>query len=338
MTSTSDSQLVTAAEAARILGVTRGRVVELATSTADFPAAATSATGGRRWQRAAVEAWAAAHPDRGPLHPGLEIPPVGQWPWQVQMVVDLAHEEAKALHHDWVGQDHLLLALLHPDCPGAARAVLESFGVTAAALRAAWVASMGDPYEPHHRGILFAAGQQELERANLEALALADAEVASEHVLLALTTQRDRSFAVSWLQRHGVDAAALRQRVVDYTEGVALPEPITLAVDEPTGPAELDPAPGLELAPTPDGKDPRRRRPWGSAVFADADGRTFRYGIALRQYIIDRDGNPVLTADGRPVHLLVNEHGDRVRDSEGRSIGPVEIPPGCRVKARHERE
>ena len=73
-------------------------------------------------------------------------------------------------------------------------------------------------------------------------------------------------------------------------------------------------------------------------MFADADGRTFRQGNALRQYFIDRDGHPVLTADGRPVHLLVNQHGDEVRDAEGRSIGPVEIPSGCRVKARHERE
>ena len=330
MTSTGDSQLVTAAEAARILGVTRGRVLELAASTPDFPAAATSPTGRRGWRRAAVETWAAAHPDRGLLDPGLEIPPVGEWSWQVRRVVDLAHEEARALHHDRVDRDHLLLALLHPDCPGAARAVLESFGVTAASLRAAWVASMGDPYEPHHRGILFAAGQQaELERANLEALALADAEVASEHVLLALTTRRDWSFAVSWLHRHGVDAAALRQRVVDLTEGVGLPERVPPLVDEPTVPAELDPAPGLELAPTPEGRDPRRRRPWGSAVFADAEGRTFRHGLALRQYFIDRDGNPVLTADGRPVHL--------VEGADGRTIvGPVEIPPGCRVRARDE--
>jgi hypothetical protein len=47
-----------------------------------------------------------------------------------------------------------------PRLPGAARAVLESFGVTAAPLREALVASMGDLYEPHHRGILFSAGPQ----------------------------------------------------------------------------------------------------------------------------------------------------------------------------------
>jgi predicted DNA-binding transcriptional regulator AlpA len=339
MTSTSDSQLVTAAEVARILGVTRRQVVELATSAADFPAVEATATGSRRWPRAAVEAWAAAHPDRGPLHPGLKIPPIGEWPRQVRKVIDLAAEEARALHHHWISEDHLALALLHPACPGAARAVLESFGVTAARLREAFVASMGDPYEPHHRGVSLSPAQQlVLERANLEAFALADAEVASEHVLLALTGRWDGSVTTGWLQRHGVDAAALRQRVVDLTEGGQLPEPVPLPADEPAWPAEFDPAPGLELAPTPEGRDPRRRRPWGSAVFSDADGRTFRYGIALRQYFIDRDGNPVLTADGRPVHLLVNEHGDQVRDAEGRSIGPVEIPPGCRVKARHERE
>jgi predicted DNA-binding transcriptional regulator AlpA len=335
--STSSTQLVTAAEAARILGVTRSRVIVLTGSEPDFPPAEPTAAGGRRWPRAAVEAWAAAHPDRGPLHPGVEILPIGQWPWQVQAVVDLAHQEARALHHPWVGDEHLWLALLHPDCPGAARAVLESFGVTAAPLREAWVASMGDPYEPHHRGVLFAAGQQPvLERANLEALALADAEVASEHVLLALTAGWDASFAAHWLQRRGIDPAALRQRVVDVTEGGQLPAPQPAA---PMGPAEWDPAAGLQLAPTPDGKDPRRRRPWGSAVFADAQGRTFQRGLALRQYFFDRDGNPVLTADGRPVHRLVDEQGQQVLDGEGRPlIGAVEIPPGCRVRAHHERE
>lgn len=186
---------------------------ELAASSADFPAAETPATGGRRWQRAAIEAWAAAHANRDPLDPGIEIPPIDRWPWQVQTVVDLAHEEARALHHDRVDQDHLLLALLHPDSPGAARAVLQSFGVTAAPLRAAWVASMGDPYEPHHRGILFAAGQ-------------------------------------------GVDPAALRQRVVDLTEGQALPEPVPPPVDEPAWPAERDVAPGPQKAGTSRGELP----------------------------------------------------------------------------------
>jgi len=63
---------------------------------------------------------------------------------------------------------------------------------------------------------------------------LADAEVATEHVLLALTSPWDQGrFVIDWLTRCGISPEALRQRVVDATEGVALPEP----------PTRLEPAP-----------------------------------------------------------------------------------------------
>jgi len=75
------------------------------------------------------------------------------------------------------------------------------------------------------------------ERANLEALVLAEAEVASEHVLLASTARWDGSFAASWLQRCGIDPVALRQRVVEFTEGGQLPAPPPAATRVP--PASL---------------------------------------------------------------------------------------------------
>jgi hypothetical protein len=103
-----------------------------------------------------------------------------------------------------------------------------------------------------------------LERANLEAVLLADGEVTSEHVLLVLAGHG----------AGGLDPATVRTRVLDLTEGVPLPSP-----PEPPWP-ERDPetairqlAPGLQLAPTPDGRDPRRRMLWGSRIFLDADGR-----------------------------------------------------------------
>lgn len=327
-----DQQSATAAEAARILGVTRGRVLELAASAPDFPPAESTASGGRVWPRAAVEVWAAAHPDRGPRFTGLEVASIGGWPPQVERVASLAAAEARALHHDWAGQDHLLLALLHPDCPGAAPAVLASFGVRLEPLREAWVASMGDPYDADGRGTRWSpAAQLLLERANLEAMALADGEVASEHVLLALTGRWDGSFGTGWLQQRGIDAEAVRQRVVDLTEGVAVAAPAPLAA--PPEP-EPDPTATLKLAPTPDGKDPRRRKPWGSKVFVDADGRPVRQGMALRQYLVDRDGRPVLTTDGRPVDVLVDAQGQPVLDAAGRPIiRAVEIPPGSHVEA-----
>jgi hypothetical protein len=305
-----DQQFATAAQAARILGST--------------------ATGGRVWRRAAIEAWAVAHPERGPWFAGPQVPAVGRWSRQVHQVASLAAEEARALHHGWVGKDHVVLALLRRDCPGAAPAVLASFGVTAEPLREAFVASMGDPHETDGGGTIWSpAAQLLLERANLEAAMLSDAEVASEHVLLASTSQWDGSSATGWLRRRGIEPEAVRRRVVDITEGVVPPEPSPL----PEPPPVPDPTAGLDLAPTPDGQDPRRRKPWGSRVFVDADGRPVQQGTALRQYVVDRDGNPVLTTDGRPIHVLIDEQGNEVLDAEGRPmIGAVEIPPGSRLE------
>jgi hypothetical protein len=332
------AELLSAAEAARILGVTRGRVVELTTSDPGFPPSQPSPAGGRAWSRVAVEAWAAAHPDRGPLHRGPTLPEVGGRSPQVWKVANLAGEEAQARNHTWIGPEHLLAALVHPDCPGTARAVLASLGITAERLQQARERSFVDPFEPGSGWKQASpAFQLVLERANLEAVLLADAEVTSEHVLLALTSHWARNAATTGLRRRrGLDPAEVRRRVLDLTEGMAVPPP---KAPEP----ELDPetamgqvAPGLELAPTPGGKDPRRRMPWGSRVFMDADGGaiTRADGYALRQYYIDRDGYPVLTSDGRPVHAVLDEHGREVTDEDGRPlIAPVQIPDGSSVEA-----
>jgi hypothetical protein len=178
----------------------------------------------------------------------------------VWTVANLAGADAQALHHDWIGLEHLLAALVHPDCPGAARSVLASLGVTAERLRQARERSFVDPFEPP-----------------------------------------------------------------------PAPEP-PLDPEEAMGRV----APGLELAVTPAGKDPRRRMPWGSRIFVDADGTPIKQtdGQALWQYYIDRDGNPVLTSDGQPVHAVFDEHGREVTDEDGQPlIVPVEIPDGSSVEA-----
>jgi hypothetical protein len=332
MTSPTDLQLVTAAEAARLLGVTRQRVLEQAASAVDFPAAELTPTGGRTWPRAAVQAWAAAHPDLGPVFTGPDVPADHGRTRQVWAVLNLASSEAQALNHPWIGPDHLGLAMLHPDCPGAARAVLESFGARLERLRQAFVDSMGDPYDTPmtHRKVP-PATQLALERANLEAAWLADAEVTSEHVLLALIGRwRDSCFVLGWLARCGIAADAVRQRLIDATEGVVLPEP----------PAQLEPPPApslppsswdtLQLAPSPLGHDPRRRHPWGSRGFGVPLDPPPKQGGWAGQYFIDRDGYPVLTVDGRPVHIVMDEDTDPVLDEHGREVlGPVEIPQGA---------
>jgi Clp amino terminal domain, pathogenicity island component len=332
MISTTDPQLVTAAEAARLLGVNRRRVLELATSAPDFPSAQPTTTGGHVWPRPAVHAWAAAHPAAEPVYTGPEIPPIGQEPPQVERIVSLARDEVWALNHDTLGPNHLLLGMLHPNCPGAAPVVLASFGVRAEPLRQAFIDSMGDPFETRLPNVKIAV-QPYLERANLEAVRLADPEVATEHVLLALTSPWDQGrFVIDWLTRCGISPEALRQRVVDATEGVALPEL----------PTRLEPAPepdllaGLELALNPDGRHPLRRRPWTTRSILDRDGRRIMRGWSPLRCFIDRDGHPVLTADGRPVHVVVDEQGRTVRGEHGHWVlTPVEVPPGVEVPMRH---
>ena len=330
--------LLSAAEAARILGVTRGRVVELATSDPGFPPSQPSPAGGRTWPRVAIQVWAAAHLDRGPLHRGPTLPEVGGRSPQVWKVANLAGEEAQARNHTWIGPDHLLAALVHPDCPGAARAVLASLGVTAERLQQAHERSFVDPFEPTSGWkTVNPAFQLVLERANLEAVLLADTEVTSEHVLLALASQWAADARATALPPRGhLDPAAVRRRVLEVTEGVAVPPPPSTRAAARSRGGDASAGAGARAGADPEGKDPRRRMPWGSRIFVDADGTPIKHtgGQALRQYYIDRDGNPVLTRDGQPVHEVFDEHGQEVLDEDGRPlVVPVEIPEGSRLES-----
>lgn len=329
--------LMGAAEVARFLGVSRQRLAQLVATNPEFPPPEAVLAAGRIWSRQAVEAWAAAHPDRGPGRKRAEIPAPGPWPPAVEQVVRLAGAEARDLNHHWIGLDHLLLALLHADSPGTAREVLASFRVTLAEARDALVDSMGDPFEPHNRGLSIPPRTQiVLERANLKAVQLQDEEVTGEHVLLAITDYWDHFQLSAFLAERAIDAEAVRDRVVSSSGTTEADEPVPAATREKgESRARTARPPEPALAPTPAGHDPRRRRPWGSRVFTDATGRALRRGRALLQYFIDRDGNPVLTAGGRPVHLLIDDDGRPVLDEEGKPIlTAVDIPPGSKVRPR----
>ena len=326
-------RLVGAAEAARILGVSRQRVAQLAAEAADFPPSETDPGGGRMWNRHAIEVWAVGHPERGPRYQ----PPTSSGGWQAHRrlgtIVKLATDEARHLHHRWVGADHLLLAVLHPECPGAARNVLASVGLSLDGVRAAYVNSLGDPFEAKDEWTTMPPGTQLLlERARLKAFELADEEVTSQHLLLALLDDWDGRLP-AYVARDDLDADSIRARVLAITESVADPEPPARPPLRVHAERRIPRPPEPELALTPEGRDPRRRMPWGSAVFHDAEGRAITQGIALRQYLIDRDGNPVLTTDGHPVHVMIDEEGRFVLDEEGKPIlTAVEIPQGSALK------
>lgn len=326
---------IDAAEAARVLGVSRARVAELAAS-ADFPPSETGPMGHRRWRRQAIIQLAATHPEQGSVRQPLDPQVAGGLAPRLDEILRLASAEAERLNHGWVGPDHLLLALLHRDCPGLARAALESSDISLEQIRQKLVESMGDPFDPSDRQLAVPpATPGVLERATLHATELEDDEVLSEHVLLALTDQW-RGWGVERLMEdRGVDPRGARERLVSLSDGMlpapkpppprTWPEPSAKRIPRPPEP---------ELAPSPLGHDPHRRRPWGSGVFSTPEGGSFMQGIALRQYRIDRDGYPILTTDGKPIHAPIDEEGRYILDEDGNPIDTViEVPPGAHMRA-----
>jgi predicted DNA-binding transcriptional regulator AlpA len=63
------SHLVGVGEIARMLGVSRQRVDQIAAAAPDFPPPEVELMSGRVWRRSAIEAWVNKHPDRRPGRP-----------------------------------------------------------------------------------------------------------------------------------------------------------------------------------------------------------------------------------------------------------------------------
>lgn len=316
---------VHAADVARILGVGRGQVVELATA-AGFPAARATDGGHRIWSRAQIERWATGNADLCQAR-STNTPPPGMPGRELEPIVDIAMAEARALHHTAVTVEHLLLALIHPQSPGCTRVVLEACGVSLHDARGRYVESMGDPFEPPVSDDVDLPPETHatLEHAALIAADLEDQPAGAEHLLLALMSRWPRlSYALA-----PVSVAAVHGHLMAHTSGMlpascpAPPHPCA-----PVSPERVARQP-LQLLDSPAGRDPRRRGPWGSGVF-EISGKPWT--PANGQYFIDRDGYPVLTRDGRPIHTLYDEHGRAILDEDGDTVlTPVEIPAGARV-------
>lgn len=101
-----------------------------------------------------------------------------------QVIVD-AQEEAAELGHDFVGTEHLLLALLRGGGPGTA--AVTAAGTTYESARDRVVADVGEGPGRRRGRIRFTpAAKRTLEWAMREAERLGDAHIGSEHVLLGL--------------------------------------------------------------------------------------------------------------------------------------------------------
>jgi ATP-dependent Clp protease ATP-binding subunit ClpA len=154
---------------------------------------------------------------------------------EARACIQAAVEEARALGHDSVGDEDLLLGILRVD-EGMAAEALSSLGVTIEAAReeSERMASdalssvgifledirreAGDAFDvriPEGRRIPFSPrAKRVLERALREAVRLRDNRIGTEHVLLGILENEDGT-AVRMLSRLGVSPEAVEEKVFE---------------------------------------------------------------------------------------------------------------------------
>jgi ATP-dependent Clp protease ATP-binding subunit ClpC len=133
---------------------------------------------------------------------------------EARQIVVQAQAEARELGHNWIGTEHLLLALAG-DQGAAAADVLESLGLEVDEAREQVVALVGRGDGAVGGGIPFSPrAKKVLELSLREALALGHNYIGPEHILLGLVRE-DEGVAARILLEHEVTADMVRDRVLE---------------------------------------------------------------------------------------------------------------------------
>jgi ATP-dependent Clp protease ATP-binding subunit ClpC len=139
---------------------------------------------------------------------------------RARQVVVLAQDEARALKHNYIGTEHILLGLLREE-EGLAARVLESLDITVEEVRAqvARIVGQGDevttgqiPFTPRAKKVL--------ELSLREALNLGHRYIGTEHILLGMLREKE-GVAAQLLHRRGVDYKLARAKLLDELGGYA---------------------------------------------------------------------------------------------------------------------
>jgi ATP-dependent Clp protease ATP-binding subunit ClpC len=138
---------------------------------------------------------------------------------RARQVVVLGQEEARALKHNYIGTEHLLLGLLREE-EGIAARVLESFDITLGEVRdqVKRLVGQGDeeivtgqiPFTPRAKKVL--------ELALREALSLGHNYIGTEHVLLGIVRE-DQGVAARILLDFDADAEKIRDETIRMLSG-----------------------------------------------------------------------------------------------------------------------
>jgi ATP-dependent Clp protease ATP-binding subunit ClpC len=140
-----------------------------------------------------------------------------------RQVVVLAQDEARALGHNYIGTEHILLGLLREE-EGLAARVLESLDVTVEEVRAQVKRLVGEGGEEIVTGqIPFTPrAKKVLELALREALSLKHSYIGPEHILLGVVREND-GVAARILLDLGADAETVRNEIMRVLSGPGEP-------------------------------------------------------------------------------------------------------------------
>ena len=148
---------------------------------------------------------------------------------RARQVVVLAQDEARALGHDYIGTEHLLLGLLREEHGLGAR-TLGGLGITLEAVRGQVLAAAGQGASTPTQGQMpfSPRGKRALELSLREALGLGHNHIGTEHLLLGLVRQQEGT-ASTILHALGHDEETVRNEVTRGLVGAARTvQPVTV--------------------------------------------------------------------------------------------------------------
>ncbi len=166
---------------------------------------------------------------------------------RARRVVVLAQEQSKALNHDYIGTEHVLLGLAEEGGGIAADALL-SCGVTTELAKAAVleIAPMGNapvyghlPFTPRAKKVI--------EMALREALQLGHSYIGTEHILLGLLREKDSVGVAALVAQLGPDARGEVRAAVIQKLGSYVASPLILD-DPPAAPDISRGRPGVNFS------------------------------------------------------------------------------------------
>jgi ATP-dependent Clp protease ATP-binding subunit ClpC len=142
---------------------------------------------------------------------------------RARQVVVLAQDEARALKHNYIGTEHILLGLLREE-EGLAARVLESLDITVEEVREQVKRLVGEGDEEIVTGqIPFTPrAKKVLELALREALSLGHSYIGTEHVLLGVVRE-NQGVAARILLDFDADAETIRNEIFRMLPGPAGP-------------------------------------------------------------------------------------------------------------------